>query len=328
MGLPPLVAATGLKAVASGLSSIFGANQAKQEFKRNKMYEKKIYKRDRRDRKEDESEIYYRGLTDQRADESRIYERGRLDTQDDQLDQFAVTRDAAIRGGFNPLSALGMGNTAGGGGLSGSISGPSGSINASGGARPVYAAPLSSIDLMADSMRSFGEIATGVTSQQQADYDLQRELAEIEVEQARNDLEHRPRLTTQEPTEGSEGLLDPGRSTFTETEHLDSGRYNDPHSIDAEMAEARRGEIGEAIQSVKNSWNDTLYDNKMQGIVRQYGRDAADLVHQHYASTLEFTIPETVRKLEKEGLIRKKAPLKIEIPVGTDNAWHAPLGSQ
>lgn len=123
--------------------------------------------------------------------------------KDDFATQFQRSRDAAIAGGFNPLSALGAQMTPGmgAGGLSSSsyggggaaaastgfasASGPTSSVPMSYGA-PVAVQPLASNMAIVGGISELGQELTGVNAVQRQTDTLYRDLAQLELDQRRS----------------------------------------------------------------------------------------------------------------------------------------------
>ncbi|WP_195822670.1 hypothetical protein [Roseobacter sp. MH60115] len=105
-------------------------------------------------------------------------------------------------------------------------------------------------------------------------------------------------VTTQSRNqEGLEPLLDPGRATTTNASHIDAQSYIDPRSPDAEMAEARYGDVAQEVGGVVNTLRDFGYNRKLQKIVRKHGKEVADKVHELYGSDASLTFEQAVRKV-------------------------------
>lgn len=123
--------------------------------------------------------------------------RVRGETVSDRANQFSDLRKSAEAGGFNPLTALGAG---GGAGFSGGGAPQSGSMGPGGGAqlasqqilpRSISAPPLASFGMVSQGL---GEAADALwqTDAEKLDSESQRlsnELAKIQIDQSRNDLD-------------------------------------------------------------------------------------------------------------------------------------------
>jgi len=123
-------------------------------------------------------------------------------TKEDQLNQFANLRIAAKRGGFNPLTVLGMGSMVGpgAGGLSSSsygaspgvgaapVSSFSSSVPMAGYGAPVHVPALASNDAISGAIDELGREVTGEAAQERAYDQMAMDIAKIELERARAGL--------------------------------------------------------------------------------------------------------------------------------------------
>lgn len=190
-------------------------------------------------------------------------------------------RQGAEAGGFNPLLFAGPS------GVAGNLSSPAITSN------PMGDAIARAGAVVAD---GFGKAAD--LDMQRAELDLERQRVEALAE----NLKLRPKVPGVYGTGGDkpvgepQPLIDNGRATVTNASHLDAGAYIDPRSPDAEMGETRYGDIAQEITGAVNVYRDFTYDRKLQSVVKQYGRDVADKVHQTYASDPSITLDDAIKR--------------------------------
>ncbi len=86
---------------------------------------------------------------------------------------------------------------------------------------------------------------------------------------------------------GRDGRPELGRATVTQAQDAGSGTYQDPRVLDAEMSEARYGDLAQEAAGARNLYKDNVYNSDMQDVAERYGRDVAERVHQRYATELD-----------------------------------------
>lgn len=271
------------------IGSIVGGIANKTADRRTEASNKKAFKRNKKE--------WTRQHGILKEDEKGIYKRGRVDQMKDKLNEFVQGREAAIAGGFNPLTTMGMSQVA--------SANYGGSINAAqmGTAEgTVSHAPLASIGLLTDGLSEIGEVLSGETAQDQAERDLRYDLNKIELEQRVQDLEA-PKFSgySRGSSVGAGGasdpLIEPGRSTETAVGTIGNGRYYDRRSVDAEMWEARYGDIAQEVGGVSNVLKDSVVNSKLQRVVTSYGREVADEIFNLYAGSLDEDLDELIERL-------------------------------
>lgn len=184
---------------------------------------------------------------------------------------YSAMRDAAIKGGFNPLTAL---QATGGAGYV-AQSGPS----------------LSTADFISDGLsEGFDNLFDPEGAKRKKELeDIRYEMAKEELENLRkqNDafgqnfgysipqLEDNP-AATERPK------LERGRETVTNHTATDSGQWVDPHQTDTEVAEARRGDLLSLPHALKGAHRDRTYSAMMNSMGRMYGKEFRDGFHAFY----------------------------------------------
>lgn len=158
----------------------------------------------------------------------------RKQARSDQKKQFERLREAAERGGFNPLTAL---QSTGGAGF---------------GSLPSSAPPLASIDFIRDSLKGVSDEVTGVAAERRATDRFNRELAELQLEKAKAASENlspsgpfAPRTrsvgnapaTARVPPLAQQGIHERfTASPLSDSQVVVSGLYDDrPQTVDPEI---------------------------------------------------------------------------------------------
>lgn len=231
----------------------------------------------------------------------RKYERAML------RNKFKWLSQGARAGGFNPLTALGSGGVA------------------SSGSNPYQhvSQPLSVGGAVGEAL------ATGVDSYLSYDpiYEESRrldialkkqELATGKAQAARLGSGVPQVSSTASEVEtigGSEDVPEPGRLTVTNPEYRGSGHKVNPRSPDADTSEARYSDLGGAVAFATNSARDAWYQHKDRGLVRQYGQDFADTVHDRYGKEIDSSWREIVKdEKRRRGIPDRTFPLELSIP--------------
>lgn len=212
---------------------------------------------------------------------ARSARKQREQARSDQKRQFERLREAAERGGFNPLTAL---QSTGGAGFGA-------------GSLPSGAPPLASFEFIRDGISGVADELTGVNAQNRATDRFNRELAELQLEKAKTGTSSldpsgpfAPRATSTGVSPRSARV--PPLSTSVDRSGI-ADVYN-PSALDP----------GQVVES-------TLYDDRPQEVIaeenapltRQIRTPQGDLVTALNADALEGEIPETLSSIFVGGQI-------------------------
>lgn len=161
--------------------------------------------------------------------------RARKDALDDQSKQFSRLRDAAIRGGFNPLTVL---QATGGGGF---------------GNLPSSAPPLASIELLTGAISSGIDELNGEAGRRRAADDLAMDLTKVQIEQSHALTLARNRVAATPATLGQRSIALPSGpppmevvNKYIRIFNPQTGQYftqTNPDLLDAGVNETITGEV-------------------------------------------------------------------------------------
>lgn len=93
--------------------------------------------------------------------------------------------------------------------------------------------------------------------------------------------------------------LEPGRATVTADADAGVGTYQNPRVVDAEMTEARSGDVMQNLKGFSNEYKDYQYNRKLQRLVRQHGRGFANQVHLEYSKADGRNLDQIIFQLRK-----------------------------
>lgn len=231
--------------------------------------------------------------TDQANDRAakEAAELARRNQLEDAAAMYERTRASAERGGFNPLTAV----------LTG---GANSQVVGGGAAFAARTAPLASIGMITEGLKDLGSVWSGEAAQKQKRYDLEMDLAKIKLDQAKADLQASATLSAiakAGPRMGkaanSDNVLEGGRETVSNPNIVHSDRtYVNPRTPDAEVGEARYGDVAQEITGIRNAGVDAVYNARLQRVSEQYGRAVADRIHDRFGSSSDQTLSEVIRE--------------------------------
>ncbi|AYP28801.1 MAG: hypothetical protein [Microviridae sp.] len=203
--------------------------------------------------------------------------RARAQALEDRRNQFSELRDAAHRGGFNPLSALQATGTGGFADL------PSG-----------VAPPLASADILRGITQDVGDYLTSEKEHNREAARRTEELAHIERQRQQaggaGEVVTRTRVQTVKvpgvsPLKAPQGPTQMDPSQPGETIHTNpypkraNRRWVNPRYSDAEHAEQRLGDVAQEVAGGVNSIADTIYTAQLRAVERDFGPLVADEVN-------------------------------------------------
>jgi len=199
----------------------------------------------------------------------------------DQETKFVRLREAAKKGGFNPLTALGAG-------LSVDQAAPAAGMAIPGGT--AGHATLASNRLLFDGISEIADHFTGETARRRASEELVDNLNRVRAEEARRGFNSKPLEAPQinvsvdasDNSVAGRSLPTPEDATNTDPFPVGLPFLRSPRNVDAEMAEASYGDVAQELFGAFGILTDATYTGIMTGIYLVLGRDDAKAVHQMY----------------------------------------------
>lgn len=234
----------------------------------------------------------------QRADASGDYERQRGDQLSDISEQFVRLREAAQKGGFNPLTGLGGQSMPTASLVAPSLLTPQlqtpGLASPSATVTPGHAAyinppPLASYSMMLEGFQGVGDVLSGQLALDRAEQVARTRLMQIEAE----------RMLAAVPVSGPPGTgavrlksLPSGQPNIEQRTSVvtnpfprrPDGAFVDPSVPDAEDTEARYGDIAQEVAGGLNVVQDFLYNRALNNVAKDHGADARIRVHEAYVA--------------------------------------------
>lgn len=113
---------------------------------------------------------------------------------------------------------------------------------------------------------------------------------------------------------GESSALDQGDVTVTNPSGTGvTSSFVNPRVADAEMAEARYGDVLQEAHGVMNAVSDTVYQRRLRRVQRKYGEQVALRVHRRFATELDLSLGEIIDQEKPLSATRPKArPVRQE----------------
>jgi len=230
--------------------------------------------------------------------------------------QFVDLRDAAQKGGFNPLSALGLGNAP----AQNSPRVGSAALNVG----PVIAKSGNKFGMITEGIRDFGEVLSGVTAQKQALYDHEVETAKRRLQQSNTSIA--PQVGRNAPPAAAPNLVEDTTNHFPDEEVTNPYRSHNPEEDlvlvnpriqNADLWAERYGEPGEIPGAIRVGWEDVKFRMFVRKLEQRQGLSIAREFVRRYGDPKYAKLN---RSEIREQLIAERKRSKVKTQGFTDDA--------
>jgi len=299
-------------ALVSGASSILGGilgNKSKESAESRNINEERFqYARAKGDQAE--QRLYEENR------EAALFHRNAVSDRQIRGSQFTELRDAAEKAGFNPLSALGLGQTA-------SVNTPQ-----------VGRVPLnikqgpqaygSDFGMITDGIKEFGEVLSGVTAQKQALFEHETNAAKLRLQQANTSIA--PQVGRNAPPAAAPNLVEDTTGHFPDEEVTNPYRSHNPDEDltlvnpriqNADLWAERYGEPGEIPGAIRVGWEDAKFRMFVNQLEQRKGLSIAREFVRRYGDPKYAKLN---RSEIRDQLIEERKRSKVKTQGFTDDA--------